>query len=114
MPWQAGTVAETFALGRLVGRLMGRAYAGTLGPLAFACIVARGVAVSSGVEETLATASAALFVFAMIGYIVGQLAEHLVNESVRKQFQAAMAAWEAKHPTTSSSKPRPKSEPSNK
>jgi hypothetical protein len=75
---------------------MGRAYAGTLGPLAFACVVARGVGAGAGVEGTLATASAALFVFATIGYIVGQLAEMLVNESVRRQFQAAMAAWDAK------------------
>jgi len=76
---------------------MGRAYAGTLGSLAFACLVARGVVAGSGVEGTLATASCALFVFATLGYIVGQLAEFLVNESVRTQFQAAMAAWDAKH-----------------
>ena len=76
---------------------MGRAYAGTLGSLAFACVVARGVLAGSGVEGTLVTASAALFVFATMGYIMGQLAEFLVNESVRKQFQAAMEAWEAKH-----------------
>ena len=76
---------------------MGRAYAGTLGSLAFACVVARGVVAGSGVEGILATASAALFVFATIGYLVGQLAEFLVNESVRLQFQAAMAAWDAKH-----------------
>lgn len=76
---------------------MGRAYAGTLGSLAFACVVARGVIAGSGVEGTMATASCALFVFATIGYIVGQLAEFLVSESVRMQFQAAMAAWDAKH-----------------
>ncbi len=75
---------------------MGRAYAGTLGPLAFACVIARGVIAGAGVEGTLATASAALFVFASIGTIVGQLAEMLVNESVRKQFQSAMADWDAK------------------
>ena len=82
---------------------MGRAYAGTLGPLAFACIIARGLVTGSGVEGILGTASAALFLFAAMGYIVGQLAEFLVNESVRRQFQAAMAAWDAKH---SSDKPQ--------
>jgi hypothetical protein len=97
VPSQAVTIAETLLAGHLVERAMGRAYAGTLGPLAFACIVARGVLAGSGVEGTLATASAALFVFATIGCIVGQLAEMLVNESVRKQFQVAMAAWDAKH-----------------
>jgi hypothetical protein len=75
---------------------MGRAYAGILGPLAFAISIARGVALGSGVEGTLLAASAALFVFAAIGYFAGQTAELLVSESVRTQFQAAMAAWEAK------------------
>jgi hypothetical protein len=82
---------------KLVEQVMGRTYAGTLGPLAFACVVARGVVAGAGVEGTMATASAAMFVFATIGFIVGQLAEHLVHESVRNQFQAAMAAWDAKH-----------------
>ena len=103
MPWQGVTIAGTLLAGRLVERAMGRAYAGTLGPLAFACVIARGVVAGSGIEQTLATASAALFVFAAIGYLVGQVAEFLVNESVRRQFQAAMAAWDAKH---SSDKPQ--------
>jgi hypothetical protein len=73
---------------------MGRAYAGILGPLAFGLVVARGLVAGGGVEGVLAAASAALFVFAAIGYFTGQLAEFLVNESVRRQFQAAMAAWD--------------------
>lgn len=76
---------------------MGRAYAGILGPLAFALVTARGVVGSWGVEGTFLAASASLFVLAALGYIVGQTAEYLVNESVRKQFQAAMAAWNQKH-----------------
>jgi len=75
---------------------MGRAYAGILGPLAFAISIARGVAEGSGVEGTLLWSVAALFTFAAIGHVAGKTAEHLVNESVRTQFQAAMAAWEAK------------------
>lgn len=73
---------------------MGRAYAGILGPLAFALVCARGVVAGSGVEATLLAAMAALFVFAGIGYLAGQTADHLVRESVRTQFQTAMAAWE--------------------
>jgi hypothetical protein len=88
---------------------MGRAYAGTLGPLAFASIIARGVIVGAGLEGTLAAASAALFVFAAVGYIVGQLAEFLVNESVRTQFQAAMAAWDAKQ--SAEKKQQPQTQP---
>lgn len=78
---------------------MGRSYAGILGPLAFATVIARGVASQFGVESTILAASAALFVFAAVGYVVGQTAAHLVNESVRTQFQAAMAAWDDKQQT---------------
>jgi hypothetical protein len=86
---------------------MGRAYAAALGPLAFTCVIARGLAGGSSVEGTFAAASAALFVFAAIGYIVGQLAEFLVNESVRKQFQTAMAEWDAKHGSDKQAKTQP-------
>ena len=83
---------------------MGRAYAGILGPLAFALVSARGVLAGSGVEATLLAACAALFAFAGIGYLAGQTADYLVRESVRTQFQAAMAAWDQKktqpQPTT--------------
>jgi hypothetical protein len=85
---------------------MGRAYAGVLGPLAFALCLARGIAAGSGVERLLLAASAALFVFAAMGYLIGQTADYLVSDSVRTQFQAAMAAWEAKQkqPTKTQSK----------
>ena len=73
---------------------MGRAYAGILGPLAFALVCARGVLAAGGAEATLWAAMAALFVFAGIGYLAGQTADYLVRESVRIQFQTAMAAWE--------------------
>jgi hypothetical protein len=75
---------------------MGRAYAGVPGPLAFALCVARGIAAGSGIEGMLLAASAALFVFAAMGYLLGQTADYLVSDSVRTQFQAAMTAWEEK------------------
>ena len=73
---------------------MGRTYAGILGPLAFVIVVARGVWAASGVEATLGIACGAMFLFALLGLIAGQLADYLVRESVRTQFQTAMAAWE--------------------
>jgi hypothetical protein len=76
---------------------MGRAYAAVLGPLAFAMIVAKGLLTGASVEGTCAAASAGLFLFAAAGYVIGQGAELLVNESVRRQFQAAMEQWDAKH-----------------
>ena len=75
---------------------MGRAYAGILGSLAFALAIARGAVAGSGVEGTLLAASAATFVFAAIGYIAGQTADYLVTDSVRTQFQTAMAEWDKK------------------
>lgn len=73
---------------------MGRTYGGCLGLLAFALLAIRGPLTGAGVEQTLLSASAALFGLAALGYIIGNLAEHLVNESVRSQFQVAMADWQ--------------------
>jgi hypothetical protein len=72
---------------------MGRVYAGTLGSLACGMILARGVVSGGGTEATILAACGGLVLFALVGYLAGQLAEHLVRESVRTQFQAAMAAW---------------------
>jgi len=73
---------------------MGRAYAGILGPLACAIVIARGVVSGSGVEATLLAACGGLFAFAALGYVVGQVADYLIRDSVRSQFQSAMADWE--------------------
>ncbi len=78
--------------------LMGRSYAGALGLVAFALVAVRGVLLGGGAEETLLMACGAMFAFAAIGYIVGNLAEHLVSESVRTQFQAAMSDWNENKP----------------
>ncbi len=75
---------------------MGRSYAGILGSLAFALVTVRGAISGWALEPTLLSASASLFVFGALGYLVGQLAEFLVAQSVQTQFQAAMAAWETK------------------
>jgi hypothetical protein len=85
---------------------MGRAYAGVLGPLAFAISIAKGVVAGSGIEGTLLAASAALFLFAAIGYVVGQTADYLVSESVQTQFRAAMAAWEEKQQQQAKTQPK--------
>jgi hypothetical protein len=79
---------------------MGRAYAGILGPLAFALALARAWAAGSGVEPALLAASGSLFVFAALGYVAGQMADYLIRDSVRTQFQAAMAAWEQQQAKT--------------
>jgi hypothetical protein len=85
---------------------MGRSYAGILGPLAFALVTARGAIAGWALEPTLMAASASLFVFAALGYLVGQLAGFLVSNSVRTQFQAAIAAWESQQQEQAKTQPK--------
>jgi hypothetical protein len=67
---------------------VGRHYAGILGLLAFLTIVIRGLMHGAGVESTLLAAAFHLFLFAFVGYIVGQLAEWIMLESVRTKLAA--------------------------
>lgn len=69
---------------------MGRVYAGILGPLACTVVIVRGVVSGGGVTQTIGMASLAVFGFAILGWLAGNLAQHLVAESVRGQFQKAL------------------------
>ena len=71
---------------------MGRAYAGVLGTLAFLTVLVRCVARSVPVEATIGQAIACLFVFAVIGCVIGQWAGWIVDDSVRSRLAAEMAA----------------------
>ena len=74
---------------------MGRIYAGILGPLAMAVVICRGVKDSAGVEGTLTLAIVALAVYAIIGSVLGQIAQATVDESVRQKIEQQLAP----HPT---------------
>lgn len=74
---------------------MGRRYAGVLGPLAFAIVVLRGLLHASSVESTLLCASISLMGFAAVGFITGQTAEWIIQDGVRSQFAARVAAQQA-------------------
>jgi len=78
---------------------MGRSYAGILGPLACVLVIARGLIAGASAEPTLLAASAVLFGFGCIGYVAGQVADALVRESVRGQFESAMADWNERQAT---------------
>ena len=71
---------------------MGRAYAGVLGPLAFLTVLVRSLLRSVAVETTVWQAVAALFVFAAIGALIGQIAGWIVDDSVRGRLAAEIAA----------------------
>jgi hypothetical protein len=71
---------------------MGRIYAGILGPLAMAIVICRGIKDSGGVEGTLTLAIVALAAFAIIGSVLGQIAQATVNESVRWKIEQQLAS----------------------
>ena len=74
---------------------MGRTYAGILGPLAFVTILARSVIDTSSVESTMMLATICLFLFAGIAYLVGQMADSIVIEAVKTNFDTELQAREA-------------------
>jgi hypothetical protein len=73
---------------------MQRTYAGMLGLVACGVILARSLLHAGGLESTVLAACGGLFLFALIGFVAGGLADLFVRESVRTQFQSALAAWE--------------------
>ena len=74
---------------------MGRTYAGILGPLAFTTILARSVINISSVESTLLFATVCLFLFAGIGYVVGRMADSIVLEAVKANFDRELQVRDA-------------------
>lgn len=74
---------------------MGRAYAGVLGYLAAALTLARGVIAGGGVESTVLSAIVCLAGFAVIGWVLGTIAESTVDQSVRQQLEAQLQATQS-------------------
>jgi len=70
---------------------MDRAYAGILGSLVFAAMIARGIAVSQDPVVILRNALIGLVVFAFVGWMLGLMAAKTVDESVRNRFQRRLA-----------------------
>jgi len=66
---------------------MGRVYAGILGPLAMAVVICRGWLVSGGVERTLTLATISLAVSAVVGAILGHIAQTTIDQSVRAKLE---------------------------
>ena len=72
---------------------MARIYAGILGSLAMAVVICRGWLNSGGVEGTLTTATFHLALFALVGAILGHIAQATIDQSV----QARLAAQLTQH-----------------
>ncbi len=71
---------------------MGRSYAGVLGSLAFAVVLLRGAWSAGGFETTVGTACWALWAFSAMGYVIGRIAEWIVEESVTTKVSAELDA----------------------
>ncbi|MEX2187809.1 MAG: hypothetical protein WD875_13475 [Pirellulales bacterium] len=71
---------------------MGRKYAGVLGCLAFATVVLHGAIHHAGVEATIWRAVGMLMGFGVFGFLVGAVAQDVVEESVRARMAQELAA----------------------
>ena len=82
---------------------MSRVYAGILGTLAMAVVICRGTMNSSGAEGTLSLASLSLVIFAIVGAVLGHIAQSTIDESVRDKLEQQLthhAAAGAEKPAT--------------
>ncbi len=69
---------------------MGQKYAGILGMLASTLAIVRGLLAGAGMESTILVAMGSLFGGAAAGWLAGIIAETLVEQAVRRRFEAAM------------------------
>ena len=74
---------------------MGRNYAGILGPLGMILVIVRALGNSGGVQATLWTGILTVAIMAAMGYILGELAAWIVEDSVRTKVASELAAIEA-------------------
>ena len=72
---------------------MGRDFAGILGLVAFSTTVLRG-AIAGVADDALLTATIHLFAFAAGGWILGTIAESVIEQSVRTRFATELKAAE--------------------
>ncbi len=71
---------------------MSRTYAGILGSLAFITMLARGLSSGGGFEASTGAALVAMLLLAALGYVVGAVANWIVEDSVRSRVAAEVAA----------------------
>jgi hypothetical protein len=75
---------------------MGRIYSGIMGPVALLTVMVRGWINGGNTATTLFQAWIALLVFSAVGFILGNLAAAIVEESVRGKVAAELAARESR------------------
>lgn len=73
---------------------MARTYAGILGYLGMTVTLLRGVIDGAGLEGTLLRGIAAMAAMALVGAVVGAIAQQTVDESVRTKLEQQLADLE--------------------
>jgi len=73
---------------------MASTYAGILGLTAFVVVVLRGLVDGAGLIGTIQRAMMCLYLLAAVGYVVGALAQRMVDDSVRFRIQEEIDAQE--------------------
>jgi hypothetical protein len=63
-----------------------------LGPLAFVLILTRGLIDGGSAESVLGMAGVSLFAFSAIGYITGRIADRVLWDSLKTQFNDELQA----------------------
>jgi len=71
---------------------VGRTYAGILGPLAVTAIAVRTIRHGGEIDAALQLATLCLLGFALLGYVLGQIATMVVEDSVRARVADELAA----------------------
>ncbi len=71
---------------------MGQNFAGIMGFAAFLAVVARGCVHDSSIESTIRLSLMGLFAFAEVGLVIGQIADHTICHTVRRDFQERLQA----------------------
>ena len=74
---------------------MARAYSGVLGSLGLCLVICRGLVLNHLPNEVLTHGLVVFFLFALIGFCIGHLAEQTVRESVENRFRDEMARLES-------------------
>ena len=70
---------------------MARAYAGVLGAIALNLVILRGLLTGMLPNEILNQGLVVFFLFAFLGYWIGNIADRTVCESVENRFRSEMA-----------------------
>ena len=85
---------------------MGRTYAGILAYLAFVVVVFRGFLRGVSLEQTLELALLCLVVFALIGFLCGELGSWFVAESVQARLANRVQTEQQGNRTAGANAPR--------